>query len=194
MSGTGKLADYGALVREYHLTLDLISPQALANWDELLSDALLYLELMEDLAPEATTVLDVGSGVGLPGLPLAISAPDLSVHLVERRRRRSAFLNLARGRLDLPNVTVHHGDAKELSGFEVSVITAQAVGSFASIHALTRHLQAGTVLLLGSKGPEWQAEAGELEERLGQKLLGSSVRPRTSGNGLVVGLLLPGGN
>lgn len=48
---TAALDRYGALVREYHRTLDLVSPAALKDWDSLLADALLYGELIDELLP-----------------------------------------------------------------------------------------------------------------------------------------------
>ncbi len=193
MSAADQLAAYGALVRQYHQTLDLVSPAALRNWDSLIADALLYTELSEELVPEGDTVLDVGSGAGLPGIPLALTLPDRHVHLVERRRRRSAFLNLASARLGLANATVHHGDVSDLGGISASVVTAQAVGTFTAVHQLTRQLQAPKVLLISSKGPDWRAEAEELEEATGSRLIASSVRERSGSDGLVVGLLFAGG-
>src|SRR6266511_3841554 len=57
--------------------------------------------------PERTaTVVDIGSGAGLPGIPVAISRPDLSVYLVEPRARRAAFLELTVDTLKLSNVRV----------------------------------------------------------------------------------------
>lgn len=194
MNAEELLAGYGALVREYHQTLDLLSPQALRDWDTLLADALLYGEIAAQLAPEADAIVDVGSGVGLPGIPLAITSPGMTVHLVERRRRRAAFLNLARGRLDLDNLNVHHGDVADLAGFKVGTITAQAVGRFASIHELTRKLHAPEVLLISSKGDDWQLEADELVAASGAELLATAVRGRKGATGHVVGLLLAGGN
>lgn len=192
MTGGG-LQAYGELVREYHSTLDLISSHALSNWDVLLQDALLYATVIDELLPQAATVVDVGSGAGLPGIPLAVSRPNWTFHLVERRRRRAAFLNLAKGRLRLQNTQVHLADVSRLETAAAQVITAQAVGSFAAVYGLTRHLHAAEIILVSSKGEDWQDEADELLECSGATLLGSAVRPRSSGTGLVVGLLLPGG-
>lgn len=184
------LEDYGLLVREYHSTLDLVSPQALAHWDTLVADALLYAEVIRELLPAADTIVDVGSGVGLPGIPLAAVLPDVSVELVERRRRRAAFLNLATGRLGLDNVRVHHADVTGLQLASAQVFTAQAVGRFAAVHELTRHLQGPEVLLISSKGADWQEEASELERDASVTVRASAVRSREAGSGLVVGLLL----
>lgn len=187
------LEDYSRLVREYHQTLDLISSRALNNWDSMLADAVQYGELIGELLPETGSILDVGSGVGLPGIPLAVANPDWTVRLVERRRRRSAFLNLVRGQLGLGNVTVEQADVATLESGTAQVITAQAVDRFAAVYALTRKLHAPEVLLVSSKGADWQAEAAELEECTGAVIAASAVRERHSGTGLIVGLRLRGG-
>ena len=56
--------------------------------------------------PEDREALDLGSGAGLPGLVMAIACPHLHVGLVEARRRRAAFLELAAHELGLPNVAI----------------------------------------------------------------------------------------
>lgn len=59
-------------------------------------------------------VIDLGSGAGFPGIPLAIALPHLALVLVERDRAKAAFLLSALGRLDLTTVQVLAGDASEL--------------------------------------------------------------------------------
>ena len=190
MSG---LEAYSRLVREYHQTLDLISSQALGQWAAMLADALLYAEVIAELLPSAQSLLDVGSGVGLPGVPLAIANPDWDVRLVERRRRRSAFLNLVRGQLGLSNVTVEQADVSVLASGSAQVVTAQAVARFAAVYTLPRQLHAPEVVLVSSKGADWQVEAAELEERSGAVISASALRERSNGTGLIVGIRLPGG-
>jgi 16S rRNA (guanine527-N7)-methyltransferase len=67
------------------------------------------------LAP-GTTVGDIGSGAGLPGIVLAIARPDLAVTLIEPLLRRSSFLERATAALELPNVTVVRARAEDLAG------------------------------------------------------------------------------
>lgn len=59
-------------------------------------------------------VVDLGSGAGLPGIPVAVARPDLLLTLVEPRQLRVAFLELAVERLSLSNVRVFPGPAQEL--------------------------------------------------------------------------------
>jgi 16S rRNA (guanine527-N7)-methyltransferase len=69
---------------------------------------------------EGAASVDLGSGAGLPGLPIAVVRPDLVVTLSEPRQSRSAFLELVVERLELPNVRVFSAPAEELTpGFTV---------------------------------------------------------------------------
>lgn len=183
---------YGQLVDRYHATLDLLSPVAMRNWQQLLDEALVYSSLLHELAPEATTVLDLGSGAGLPGIPIAITTPGTQVHLVERRRRRTAFLNLATGSLGLENAIVHGFDVRELHGFQAQVITAQAVASFSEVYSLTRELHAEQIWLLSRKGPDWRSELAGLEGQAGQAIIKVVERPLGT-RGTLVAVFLAGG-
>jgi 16S rRNA (guanine527-N7)-methyltransferase len=79
------------------------------------------------LGPAPMEVVDLGSGAGLPGIPLAIARPDLSVCLTELRRRRVAFIELAVDDLQLRNVRVFAGKAEDLAGpFDVCLSRAFA--------------------------------------------------------------------
>ena len=72
-------------------------------------------------------VVDLGSGAGLPGIPLAIARPDLSFRLTEVRQRRAAFIELVVDRLRLPNVRVFAGKAEDLDErFDVGLSRAFA--------------------------------------------------------------------
>ena len=62
---------------------------------------------------EGATVVDVGSGAGLPGIPLAIARPDLQITLIEPLLKRSVFLQEVVDKLALDNVTVIRGRAEE---------------------------------------------------------------------------------
>jgi 16S rRNA (guanine527-N7)-methyltransferase len=68
------------------------------------------------LGPEPGRVADLGSGAGLPGIPLAIARQDLTFCLAELRKRRVAFMELAVDSLGLSNVTVFAGKVEQLTG------------------------------------------------------------------------------
>lgn len=121
--------------------------------------------VLESLLPEGETVIDIGSGAGLPGLVLAVARPDLTVHLVEPLLRRTTWLESAVDTLGLANVTVHRGRAQEVQ-LTAPVVTARAV---ASLDKLVRWsfplLPAGGRLLAlkgGSAATELDAARGLL--------------------------------
>jgi 16S rRNA (guanine527-N7)-methyltransferase len=91
---------YAGLVRRWASRLDLVSPQDLDRFEQRhIHDSLRLLPLLEEL-PSGPAV-DVGSGAGLPGIPLSIAAPDRSWRLLEPRRGRAAFLEEVVRQLDL---------------------------------------------------------------------------------------------
>ncbi|MFB6351402.1 MAG: 16S rRNA (guanine(527)-N(7))-methyltransferase RsmG, partial [Bradymonadaceae bacterium] len=77
---------------------------------ELLIDSLVPAAVR----PPAGPILDVGTGAGLPGIPLEIAYPDCPVTLVEPRRKRSTFLKIATNRLDLADVTIERARIEEI--------------------------------------------------------------------------------
>jgi 16S rRNA (guanine527-N7)-methyltransferase len=83
------------------------------------------------LITHGARVVDVGSGAGFPGLPLAIARPDLDMTLVEPRAKRCAFLRHVVRTLGLTNVKVLEARIEDVGGQAFDVATTRAVGSFA---------------------------------------------------------------
>ncbi|MDQ3940081.1 MAG: 16S rRNA (guanine(527)-N(7))-methyltransferase RsmG [Actinomycetota bacterium] len=95
-----RLEAYEALVRRWAPKLDLVAPGDLDRFGSRhIDDALRALPLVEAAPPGAA--VDVGSGAGVPGIPLAIAAPERHWRLLEPRARRAAFLEEAVRELDL---------------------------------------------------------------------------------------------
>jgi 16S rRNA (guanine527-N7)-methyltransferase len=107
------------------------------------------------LALEASDIeaLDLGSGAGLPGIVVAIARPSLRVGLVEARRRKAAFLELAVERLGLPNVAVLAQPANKLDGV-VDVCFARALAPLSEAWEFARQLlrPAGRLVYFGGQG------------------------------------------
>ena len=187
-----KLERYQTLVRSYAPALDLMSSAGLAELGEKVAETALYAEAFNSADVEGDSLLDVGSGVGLPVVPLAVMLPHLTFYAVERRRRRSAFLKLAAAQLELPNLTVMEGDVRDVQLEPLPLFTAQAVGDFLQIYRLTRHLHAQRVVIVSRRGPEWQRELAPLDAEVGApvKVLRDNA---LSSRGRLVALELPGG-
>lgn len=117
----------------------------------------------EDLVPMGASVIDVGSGAGLPGLVWALVRTDLQVVLLEPLLRRSVFLTETVEQLGLPGrVTVVRGRAESYSGPLADVVTARAVASLGSLAKLTLPLARGRLLAL--KGETAQRELHEARD------------------------------
>lgn len=96
-------------------------------------------------------LLDVGSGGGLPGIPLAIARPDLSVSMVDTVQKKTTFLQQAVIELALKNVTVHHARVEEMHG-QYAQISSRAFAEIGLFISLTRHLLAPNGRWLAMKG------------------------------------------
>ena len=108
------LSRYAGLVREWAPRLDLVAPGDLTQFEERhIGNSLRLLPLVRSLGPGVA--IDVGSGAGLPGLPLAIAEPDRVWRLLEPRGRRAAFLEEAVRSLGL-SCEVVRATAEEAAG------------------------------------------------------------------------------
>ena len=93
------------------------------------------LRVVPCLLPAELRAIDVGSGAGLPGIPLAVAVPRLSVVLLEARTSRVAFLELAATSLRISNVGVEHGRAEQVT-LRAQLCLARALAAPAAAWAL----------------------------------------------------------
>lgn len=95
--------------------------------DRLWDRHILPCALTQSLYEEGKTVVDVGSGAGLPGVPLAIARPDLEITLLEPLLKRSTFLREVVDKLELGNVHVARGRAEDKPIGKMDYATSRAV-------------------------------------------------------------------
>jgi 16S rRNA (guanine527-N7)-methyltransferase len=115
---------YAALLAEQGVAWGLLGPREV---DRLWSRHLINSAALAPLVPTAVEVLDIGSGAGLPGIPLRLVRPDLHITLVEPLQRRIRFLQLCCEQLQLPDVSVRAVRAEQLPPECADVVTARAV-------------------------------------------------------------------
>ncbi|WP_285474659.1 16S rRNA (guanine(527)-N(7))-methyltransferase RsmG [Actinoplanes sp. NBRC 101535] len=142
--------------------------------------------VMSQLIPLGASVIDVGSGAGLPGIVLAVARPDLDITLVEPLARRTSFLDEAVEALDLSNVTVVRGRAEEVIGElpEADVVTARAVAALDKLAGWCLPLAKVGGRLLALKGASAADEVAEHARALA-KLGGGETVVRLCGAGLI---------
>ncbi|WP_051966827.1 16S rRNA (guanine(527)-N(7))-methyltransferase RsmG [Kitasatospora mediocidica] len=116
---------YAELLATSGVQRGLIGPREVPRlWDR----HVLNCAVLAELLPIGATLCDVGSGAGLPGIPVALARPDVSVTLLEPLLRRTTFLEEVVRELGLENVTVLRGRAEEMIGkVAVEIVTARAV-------------------------------------------------------------------
>lgn len=95
--------------------------------EELVSHAL-EAALGRQLITHGARVVDIGSGAGLPGIPLAIVRPDISMTLLEPREKRAAFLQHAIRKVPIGNARVEKARAGDLDNASFEAATVRAVG------------------------------------------------------------------
>jgi 16S rRNA (guanine527-N7)-methyltransferase len=109
-AGTDRATRFAELLTVHGVERGLIGPREV---DRLWERHLLNSVAVAECVPKGASVIDVGSGAGLPGIPLAIARPDLDVVLLEPMARRIAWLEEAVTKLELDNVRVVRGRAEE---------------------------------------------------------------------------------
>lgn len=121
------------------------------TWERHIFNSLSVMSLI----PEGSSVIDIGSGAGLPGIPLALARPDLQVTLIEPLQRRVDYLNEAVVGLD---ITVLRGRAQDFK-IKADFVTARAVAPLEKLKNIAWHLVKKGGSLLAIKGESAAEEA-----------------------------------
>ena len=144
-----KLLDYIALIEKWNRVYNLT---AIREPERMVSHHLLdSLAVAPHL--HAKRLLDVGSGAGLPGIPLALANPDMQVTLLDSNHKKAAFLNQAVMELKLKNAEVC---AERVESWQTErrfdVIISRAFSDMGEFVRITRHLLAPGGLFAAMKG------------------------------------------
>ena len=162
-----KFEKYLELLLEWNEKFNLT---AITDKDEIEEKHFLdSLMLIEFFGIGNKTLLDVGSGAGFPGIPLAIAEPSLKVTLLEANGKKVSFLKEVIKVLELPNVEVIQGRAEELKMREhFDVVTARAVKELNILLEISFHLLKVGGHFYAYKGPsakeEYERAKGALKE------------------------------
>ena len=160
---SAKIAEYAALLDRWNKTYNLTSVREIPRIVSLhLLDSLALLPYLH-----AGTLLDVGSGAGLPGIPVAVMRPDLQVTLLDANSKKSAFQQQAVIELGLANVAVVCRRVEQYqapAGF--SQIVSRAFSELADFVGLTGHLLAEGGRWLAMKGVYPEQEIGRLPQNV----------------------------
>ncbi len=159
-----RLLAYLDLLAKWNRTINLTAirePERMLTHHAL--DALAVLPHLP--ARAGIALLDVGSGGGIPGIPLAIMRPDWRVTLVDASRKKASFLTQAAIELGLANVDVRAARVEELTPpLPYDIVISRAFAALADfVNAAARHVAPGG-LLAAMKGQYPDAELAALPE------------------------------
>lgn len=165
------LLSYLTLLKKWNRTYNLT---AIRDENEMVTqhllDSLSLLSVLKDSvlagapggAGPARQWADVGSGAGLPGIPLAIARPDLEMTLIESVEKKTAFQRQAKIELGLKNLAVLGGRVEDAAAAQFDAVVSRAFAELADFVRLAGHLLVQNGRLYAMKGTIPEDEIGRL--------------------------------
>jgi 16S rRNA (guanine527-N7)-methyltransferase len=159
-AAASKLLDFIALLQKWNAVYNLT---AIRDEHDMVVQHLLDSLAILRYLPESVSLIDVGSGAGLPGIPLAIARPPLPVTLVEAVQKKSAFQQQAKIQLGLTNVRIYGGRVEQLAPSDGRVaVVSRAFADLIGFVCAAGHLVAPGGRLYAMKGTNPTTEIAEL--------------------------------
>jgi 16S rRNA (guanine527-N7)-methyltransferase len=154
-----EVARYAEMLATWGIERGLIGPREGDRiWERHIANCI----PVSTLIPHGASVVDIGSGAGLPGIVIALARPDLRITLIEPLQRRCDFLTEVVEELGI-EVSVIRGRAEAVKG-SFGVVTARAVAALPKLLNVSWHLLAPGGLFLAMKGEAAAAELVEAQE------------------------------
>jgi len=160
-SATGRLLDYLALLAKWNRVYNLTAIREETKWvSHHLLDSLAVVPHLP-----AGRIVDVGSGAGLPGIPIAFASPDRQVTLLDSNQKKGAFLTQSSTELALANVKVVIERCESYRpDHDFDVVISRAFSSIADFIRLAGHLCRPGGVLAAMKGARPDAEIAQLPD------------------------------
>lgn len=154
-----KIIDYASLVMDYNKNINITGAKDIQTFlDEHILDSLLALDVFRDY----DNIIDVGSGAGLPSIPLAIMYNDKKFTLCESKNKKSDFLVIAKEKLHLTNINVASKNVYELKE-KYDTITSRAFSDIKTLIRIFKKIKTKNASLIAYKG-KLQTIEEELKE------------------------------
>ena len=169
------LEQLGLEVTESQLDLLLAFVSLIEKWNKAYNltairnrEEMLHLHILDSLAIlpfiSGHKIIDVGTGAGLPGIPLAILMPDVQFTLVDSNSKKTRFVQQATLELHLKNVDVVHGRVESLGHEgEYDAVLSRAFASLEDIMNLTEYLLQPEGVLIAMKGQKPESELKKID-------------------------------
>lgn len=159
-----KLIEYASLVIDYNKNVNITGAKTTEDFfNDHIADCLLALDIFADY----DNIIDIGSGSGLPSIPLAIVFNDKRFTLCESKNKKAEFLILAKDKLELNNIEVKCINAYEIKE-KYDTITSRAFSDIATLLKIFNKLKTKKSKLVLYKGKKEKIEE-ELKEANIQK-------------------------
>jgi 16S rRNA (guanine527-N7)-methyltransferase len=157
-----QLLDFIKLIEKWNKAYNLT---AIRNREEMVR-----LHILDSLAIlpyiEGKRIIDIGTGAGLPGIPLAICMPETSFSLLDSNAKKTRFVQQVVLELKLKNVEIFHSRVENHHPeLRYDAVLARAFASLAELVKLTAHLIGEGGVLLAMKGQNLDAELAEISAK-----------------------------
>ncbi len=167
-----KLLDYLALIQKWNKVHNLT---AVRDPEEMVT-----LHLLDSLSVlpyiKSGRLLDVGSGAGLPGIPLALCLPDLGVTVMDSSHKKASFMRQAKAELNIPNLEVVCGRAEDYQPQQLfDTVISRAFSDLNQFITLTKHLCKAGGQWLAMKGVHPYDELAQLVDITPSKVVPLNV-------------------
>ena len=152
-----KLLGYLGLLSKWNRTYNLTAIRGESEMvTQHLLDSLSVLIALPESALAQRRWVDVGSGAGLPGIPLAIARPDLAMTLVESVEKKSAFQRQAKIELSLSNLTVLNARVEDVPSGRFDAVISRAFADLTDFANVAGHLivQGGRLYAMKGTAPK----------------------------------------
>jgi 16S rRNA (guanine527-N7)-methyltransferase len=154
-----RLRHYGQLIAEWNPKINLVSPTTLPYlWERHILDS---VQITNYLREGDKLIADIGSGGGLPVIPMAIICDKKTFIAVESDQRKVAFLTHVKALIGLDNLTFRNQRVEEIQGVDADVITARACATINKLIAYSVGLRHKDSRCLFLKGRQHQSEIDE---------------------------------
>ena len=160
-----QLAELLGELREENEKQNLVSRKTLeSGWQRHIADS---AQLLDHVSRETSGAwIDMGSGAGFPGLVISIMRPQLSVHLVESRKRRIDWLERMKTHFSLENCVIHGSRLEQVPTFPVNVFSARAFAPLPKLLSLSARFSTKHSKWVLPKGRSAAQEVSELPKSL----------------------------
>ena len=167
---TERLYNYLAFVLEANQQINLTS---ITNWEDAVIKHLFDSLTISKLAwwTDYSLILDLGSGAGFPGIPLAITYPEKNFHVLEASKKKADFLKMVKHHLNLENLIILNERAETLAHQpeyreQYKLVVARAVAELPVILELAIPFCQNDGIFVAFKGPNYSLELEQAERAI----------------------------